>query len=167
MAPTTSLAAMERMQTFSAGNSRGITLIEMLVVLAIIGLIVAIATPSVANGIDSVRLATAAGDVSTFLNAAVNRTERRQQPVELVLSSKDDTIKLYSTEAGFSRELKLPDGVSLELPDEAEGVRRLIIMPGDTVPGIGIQIANRRGSRRIIHLDPMTGFPRVESVDTK
>jgi len=40
-------------------------------------------------------------------------------------------------------------------------------MPGATVPGIGIQIANRRGTRRIVRLDPMTGFPRVESVNTE
>ncbi len=142
----------------------------MLVVLAIIGLIAAIAAPSVANGIDSVRLVTASDNVSSFLNSAVNRTERRQQPVELVISAKDNSLKLYSTEANFSRELKLPDGVSLQLPDnpdDPEGVRRLLIMPGDTVPGIGIQLSNRRGSRRIVHLDPMTGFPRVESVNTK
>ena len=140
---------------------------EMVVVLAIIGLIAAITAPSVANGIESVRLVTASDDVSTFLNAAVNRTERRQQPVELVMSAKENSLKLYSTEANFSRELKLPDGISLQMPDDPEGVRRLIIMPGDTVPGIAIHIANRRGSQRIIHLDPMTGFPRVESVDTK
>jgi len=139
----------------------------MVVVVAIIGLIAAIAAPSVANGIESVRLVTTCDDVSTFLNTAVNRTERRQQPVELVISAKENSLKLYSTDSNFTRELKLPDGISLEMPDEPEGVRRLIIMPGDTVPGFGVQIANRRGSRRIIHLDPMTGFPRVESVDTK
>jgi hypothetical protein len=40
-------------------------------------------------------------------------------------------------------------------------------MPGGAIPGIGVQIANRRGGRRIVRLDPMTGFPRVESVITK
>jgi hypothetical protein len=49
-------------------------------------------------------------------------------------------------------------------PDDPQGARRLILMPGATVPGIGIQIANQRGVRRIVRLDPMTGFPRVESV---
>jgi hypothetical protein len=32
------------------------------------------------------------------------------------------------------------------------------------VPGIGVEIVNGHGSRRIIRLDPMTGFPRVEKV---
>jgi hypothetical protein len=42
-----------------------------------------------------------------------------------------------------------------------------MLMPGATVPGIGIQLANGHGARRIVRLDPMTGFPRVESVLSK
>ena len=42
--------------------------------------------------------------------------------------------------------------------------RRLILLPGGTVPGIGVQIANSHGSRRVVRLDPMTGYPRIESV---
>jgi hypothetical protein len=65
----------------------------------------------------------------------------------------------------------MPDGVAIEavLPQELEenGPRRLILMPGGAVPGIGVQVANRHGSRRIVRLDPMTGFPRVESVEKK
>jgi hypothetical protein len=37
-------------------------------------------------------------------------------------------------------------------------------MPGATVPGISIQLGNRRNAHRRVRLDPMTGFPRVESV---
>ena len=32
------------------------------------------------------------------------------------------------------------------------------------IPGIGIQLLGKRGARRIIRLDPMTGYPRVEGV---
>jgi type II secretory pathway pseudopilin PulG len=151
---------------------RGITLLEMVVVAAIIGLIVGISFPAASAGVDSMRLASASDSVASFLNAAVNRAERRQQPMELVISPKDNVLALYSNEAGFTRELKMPAGVTIEavlpkVPDEIDGLRRLILMPGATVPGIGIQLASRRGSRRIVRLDPMTGFPRVESVDTK
>ena len=66
----------------------------------------------------------------------------------------------------------MPDGIAIEavlpkIQDEPEELRRLILMPGASVPGIGIQLANRRGGRRIVRLDPMTGFPRVESVPTE
>jgi hypothetical protein len=76
---------------------------------------------------------------------------------------------MYSNEPGFVRELELPDGITIDavLPSEGEavdGVRRLILMPGATVPGIGVQLVNRRGGKRRVRLDPMTGFPRTEIV---
>jgi type II secretory pathway pseudopilin PulG len=143
---------------------------ELLVVMAIVGLIVAVSAPSVGAGLDSVRLATAADSIAGFLNSAVNHAERRQQPVEVVIAPKEGRLSAYSNEPGYKREMTLPDGILIEavLPriadEEPAAVRRLILMPGATVPGIGIQFANRRGGRRIVRLDPMTGFPRTESV---
>jgi len=149
--------------------TRGVTLIEMIVVVAIIGLMVGIALPSIAAGIDSVRLATATTSVAGFLNAAVTRAERRQQAMEIVISPKDGTMTLYSSEPGYARELKLErvriEAVLPEIPDDPESVRHVLLVPGSTVPGIGIQLGNQRGAHRIVRLDPMTGFPRVESVD--
>jgi prepilin-type N-terminal cleavage/methylation domain-containing protein len=161
------------MPTLSVGRAsktRGVTLIEMMIVVAIVGLIVGITFPAVSAGLDGVRLASATDSLASFLNAAVNRAERRQQPMELIISPKDNLLTLYSNEPGFTRELKLPAGIAIEAvlprdPDDPQGARRLILMPGATVPGIGIQIANSRGTRRIVRLDPMTGFPRVESVN--
>src|SRR5438270_1406423 len=153
-------------------NSR-VTLIEMMVVVAIIGLIAAVAFPSASAGIESVRLVSATDSVATFLNAAVNRAERRQQPIELSISPRENRLWLDSNEAGFTRELKMTDGIIIEAVltgtadsnaenggENGEGVHRFLLMPGATVPGIGIQIVNRRGARRIVRLDPMTGFPR-------
>lgn len=145
---------------------------EMMVVMAIVGLITAISTPAITAGLDSVRMATASDSIAAFLNAAVNHAERRQQPVALIISQKEARLTAYSNEPGFSRELTLPDGIQIEavlprIPEDVEGVRRLILVPGATVPGIGVQFANRRGARRIVRLDPMTGFPHVESVENK
>jgi prepilin-type N-terminal cleavage/methylation domain-containing protein len=152
--------------------TRGMTLVEMLVVVAIIGLVVSVSAPSVTAGLASVRMATATDDIATFLNGAVNRAERRQEPIELVILPRENRMIIYSNEPGFERELKLPSGVRLEavLPregDEPDGARRLMLLPGASVPGIGIQVVNERGARRIVKLDPMTGFPRVESVSTE
>ena len=144
------------------GKSSGVTLIEMMVVVTIIGLMAGIAFPAVSAGLDSVRLRSATDSISAFLNAAVVRAERRQEAIELTISSKDATLALYANEPGFTRELKMPDGVVIEAAPE-----RLILLPGAAVPGIGIQVANRHGSRRVVHLDPMTGFPRVEGIESK
>ena len=140
-----------------------------MVVVTIIGLLAGLSFPSVAAGVDSVRLRSATDSVASILNGAVDRAERHQQPIEIVIAPKGNTISLDSNEPGFSRKLTLPDGISIEavLPEEPDtpGPRRVIVMPGATAPGIGIQLANRHGSRRLVRLDPMTGFPRVESVN--
>jgi prepilin-type N-terminal cleavage/methylation domain-containing protein len=150
--------------------ARGVTLIELLVVMAIIGLIVGISVPSVATGIDSVRLASATDSVAAFLNSAVNRAERRQQAVEVVISRKENGMAIYSVDPGPARVLHMPDGITIEGvqpagEDSYADERRLILMPGGVVPGIGVQLGNRHGAHRVVRLDPMTGFPRVESVN--
>jgi prepilin-type N-terminal cleavage/methylation domain-containing protein len=168
------------MPTSSTGRiskQRGVTLIEMVVVVGIVGLIAAVSFPSAAAGIDSVRLSSASGSIAGFLNAAVNRAERRQVPIEVAISVKENRLALYSNEPGYTRELKMPDGIAIEgvlvgkggadSRDSENGPYRLLLVPGAATPGIGIQIANKHGSRRIVRLDPMTGFPRVEVVTAK
>jgi prepilin-type N-terminal cleavage/methylation domain-containing protein len=150
-------------------SNRGVTLLEMLVVITIIGVLVGITVPAASAGIDSVRLASATQSVASFLNAAVDRAERREEPIELTIVPSENLLTLVSRDARFSRELRLPVGIALEavlpaLPEGEDAARRFVLMPGASVPGIGIQLGNRHGAHRIVRLDPMTGFPRVESV---
>ena len=142
----------------------------MMVVVLIIAVIVSISVPSVSAGIDAVRLATSTSSVAAFLNSASTRAERRERPVELVISAK--TLQFVSTDAGSEHELTLPDGITMEpisaLPSEdAQGVSRWLFMPGGAVPSVAIQLSNQHGGRRTVKLDPMTGFPHVESVQEK
>ena len=141
----------------------------MLVVMCLIGLIVGVSTPSISAGIDSVRLATATSSVAGFLNAAVTRVERKQEPIELVVEPQKNRIVIYSNEPGYTRELTMPEGVRItavlpaDLFGEAAGDRHVLIMPGSSTPSIGVEITNTHGTKRTIKLDPMTGFPRVQN----
>jgi hypothetical protein len=60
----------------------------------------------------------------------------------------------------------MPTGVSITgvLPEqlEASGDRHVFLYPGGTVPRIGVELANKRGTRRIVRVDPMTGVPQIE-----
>ena len=147
-------------------SRRGVTLLEMVTVVAIIGIMAGLVFPGVSSGLDAIRLSTASDAVATFLNSALNRAERRQVVVEIAISVKANSMRLYSSEPGFVRKLELPDGVTIEavLPavDEAADPRTFLFQPGGTTPRMGVGLANRRGAHRIVRVDPLTGVPRIE-----
>ncbi len=142
----------------------GITLVEMLIVVAIVGLLAGITFPSVSAGLDSLRLTTAGDSLVSLFNAALNRAERRQQVVEVAISR--NLVTLRSTEPGFSRTLELPDGVSIAAI-HPESQQRFLLFPGGSVPRVAVELANRRGARRLVSVNPITGVPRVERIETK
>lgn len=144
------------------------TLIEMLAVVTIVGLIAAVSFPAVGAGLDSVRLASASDAIVAFLNSGLNRAERRQEPVEITISLAERSLGMRSTDPAFSRTLALPEGISIvrvhppRLDAVEEAARLVYLFPGGTVPRVGVEIANRRGVRRIVRVDPITGVAAVE-----
>jgi len=154
------------MRISSVGSERGVTLIEMLVVAALIGILAAISFPAATAGIEGLRLNSASHSIVSFLNAGLTRAERRQQVVEITILRTERALAMRSTEPGFRRRLVLPDGVSIlavhpDLPIDADAPRSFLLYPGGSVPRIGIEIANQR-NRRIIRVDPITGVPQIE-----
>jgi hypothetical protein len=87
----------------------------------------------------------------------MNRAERRQQAMQVVLSPKENSIQVYSNEPGFTRKLEMPAGVSIA----GELSREFMLMPGGTVPRITIDLVNQRGAHKLVRLDPITGTPEV------
>ena len=146
----------------------GVTLLEMVIVLGLIGLLAAISFPSVSTGLDTLRLNSACDSTASFLNSALDRAQRRQQVVEVSIARAERTLTLRSTQPGFEQTLTMPDGISIltvlpELPGEDESVpRRVVLMPGGTIPRFGLELADGRGSRRIVRVDPITGVPEIE-----
>ena len=146
---------------------RGVTLLEMVIVMAIAGLIASISYPALATGLDTFRLNQASGDLSTFLNGAMNRAERRQQAVALTILPRDGAIWMHTVEPGFARKLAMPAGVRVagvqpKLPVETDDPRRFLLIPGATFPRLAVELVNQRGSRRTVTIDPLTGVPQIE-----
>ncbi len=146
----------------------GVTLIEMMVVVTIIGLIAAISFPSVSSGIDSLRVGQAANSIVSFLNSGLNRADRQQLLVEIIVSPAENTLTMRSVDPNFLRKLEMPEGVKIarilpEIPGvEAPPARSYVLYPGGTVPRFGIELTNRRGDHRLVRVDPITGSPIVE-----
>lgn len=151
-------------------NSSGVTLIEMLIVVALIGLLAGLTFPAASSGIDTLRLTSASSSLVGLFNEALNRAERRQQVVELSISRTERALWLRSSEPGFQKRVELPPGISilsiLPEPLQAEdGPRRFLLYPGGAVPRLEIGIGNARNARRVVRLDPITGVASVEQVE--
>jgi len=48
----------------------------------------------------------------------------------------------------------------MEEPSDAP--RRFLFLPGGAPPRVGIEIADKRGARRTVRLDPITGIARID-----
>lgn len=158
------------MPTLSVGitnKQAGVTLVEMLIVVAIIGLLSAITYPSVVAGLDSLRLRSASNEVVTFLNTALEHATRDQQVVELRISPSENAMAARSADSKFVRGAAIVDPVrilsvqpAIENGGEPAQTRRFLLYPGGAVPRIGIEIGTRDGRRRMVSVDPVTGVPQ-------
>jgi prepilin-type N-terminal cleavage/methylation domain-containing protein len=152
-------------------GAAGVTLIEMLIVIALIGLFVGIMFPSVSSGIDTMRLNEASNTLVSFLNDALIRAERREQGVEISISKSEKSLTMRLPEPAFEKKVMLPQGISIAriLPEpeqqEEDQPRRFMVYPGGAVPRIGIEIVNGKGARRMVRVDPITGVPRIEKIE--
>jgi prepilin-type N-terminal cleavage/methylation domain-containing protein len=151
----------------TTNSRRGVTLLEMLIVMALMALVAGLSYPSVASGVDSLRLRSASDGIVGFLNTAIDRAERRQQVIQVWISPRDNRMTAGSPDPGFSRRFDLPDTVHIlsvlplaaAPPDEPRG---FLFYPGGTMPPIGVEIVNKAGRRRLVRIDPITGVPRSE-----
>ena len=98
----------------------------------------------------------------------MDRAERRQQVVEVTILRSERSLVMRSTEPGFESTLTMPENISIlnvlpEIAGEDETTpRRIVLMPGGTLPRFGLELGDARGNRRIVRVDPVTGVPEVE-----
>lgn len=148
-------------------SESGLTILEMLIVVTIISLMAGLTFPSVTSGLDSLRMRSAADSVASFLTLAMARVERSQEPVELVFFRQEGRLELRTPDPKFARTLGLPEGISIhhvfpEPPVEGETARSVVLVPGAPFPRLAVELLNRRGSRRLIRIDPLSAVPIVE-----
>ena len=140
---------------------------EMLIVVAIISVMVGVAFPSISAGIESLRLRSATDEIVSSFNSEMNRADRRQVAVEVVVERAAGRVVFASADPGYRRELTMPEGVTIErvlpaIPNLDENLpRQFLIHPGGTVPRIGLELKNRRNVRRVVSVDPITGAAQV------
>ena len=131
----------------------GVTLIEMLVVVAILGIVASIAYPSVASGLDSLRLSAAADDVATLFTVAGNHARRKQEWVEIRIQPH----RLEALGTGLTRTVDFKDITAS--PEQS-----IFIDPLGTLPGAIVDLRGPRGAPRRVRIDPISGSAEVGEV---
>ncbi|MGH9645731.1 MAG: pilus assembly FimT family protein [Bryobacteraceae bacterium] len=118
-------------------NERGVTLIEALIVVALIAMIAAVSFPAIGAGLDTLRLRSASDSIVSFLNIALDHADRRQQAVEVVISPRENTLLSRTADLGFSRRLDIPAQIrivavqpALPTTTDLQEPRRFLLYPG-------------------------------------
>jgi prepilin-type N-terminal cleavage/methylation domain-containing protein len=146
-----------------AASARGVTLLEMLIVVAIIGTIASVSFPALTSGLAGVRLSSASSEVASFLTSSMNNVERREQAAAIVLSPKENRLDVFTAASGEkpARTYQPPSGIAFE-GDERH---RYLLFPGGAFPRISLVLRNEKGARRSIEIDPVTAVPQVHRIE--
>jgi type II secretion system protein H len=138
---------------------RGFSLLELLLVIAIAGLMAAVAIPSLPGALESARLRGSAGEVRATLTLArtLAVSEARNRSVAFDLDRGEYGID------GDARKGLLPEGIRLAAvrPGESaaeRGVVRVRFYPDGSADEAEVSISSSGGGRMRIRVDPLTGI---------
>lgn len=151
----------------------GVTLLEMMIVIALMALLIGITFPSIGAGLESLRLRSASEDIVASLNSALTRANRRQDAVQVIISPVRRSVVTQPVHNTTPHIVTLPDDIRIArvLPDIGERLdesgnladRDFFIYPDGSVPSIIIDLVNNRGFHRLVAVDPITGVAREQA----
>jgi prepilin-type N-terminal cleavage/methylation domain-containing protein len=147
-------------------NKKGVTLIELIVVMVIIGIGAVLFAPNIGAWLPNYRLRSAARDVvSTMRTAQVRavsnnmayRVSFTQVPPSYVLQYQN-TLGAFVTEGAIET---LPTGISISAINLTTG-NNAVFNPNSTSSSGSLTLRNSRGTERRLTLTPSTGRVTIQ-----
>jgi prepilin-type N-terminal cleavage/methylation domain-containing protein len=176
----TEISSLGRTSRGIWGDERGVSLLEIIIVLIILSLLVGLSTPKLYNSVRNFQCKRAARSLASLLRYAHQRAilTKRTQIVHIDLDGQVTKLipSSYSDPGGVGEEspppktlvtLRFPSTVRhrLIVPERAtvidSGKRDIIFYPTGSSTGETIELINVIGTVYRIILDPVTGLPTI------
>jgi len=142
---------------------RGFTLIELAVTLFIMALGVAVAAPSLARGLDTVRARAETAGIATFLRAAREKAITHNRPYEVLVRTEEGVIELRSGEKVLaSRHLALGVRVTADQPTSGS----VAFLPQGLSSGARLRVEGPGSRAYLVTVDALTGRVATRRSDT-
>ena len=123
---------------------RGFSLIEVVIVLAIIGISLALAGPRIGAGLGRIELNQAAQTVRSYIKLARLHAQRSDREQYLVLDKERRSVTLVGPDMQVTREEKLPKSVEFILQPDVQ-TAALYVAPSGILRGDPIRLRGRTG----------------------
>jgi general secretion pathway protein H len=141
---------------------RGFTLVELVVTLFVLALAAGVAAPSIARGVDTVRIRAEAGGVATFLRAAREKAITHNRAYEVRVRPAEGLVELRTGDA-VSATKQLAAGVRVTA--DPPSARTITFLPQGLTSGgrLRVEMPGRQGY--LITLDALTGRVSTQRLD--
>ena len=139
--------------------SRGYTLIEVVVVLAMLAVAAVVVAPAVGRTADGVKARAEVAGVAAFLRFAHEQAVTRQQPYEVTVDPEIRTLWLrrVSPESIGTVQASRHLSTLLQIEVEPASARRVLFLPQGTSSGGRVRIVAPGPREYLITIDALTG----------
>ena len=147
-------------------DRKGVTLIELIVVMVIIAIGALAVTPSIGTWITHFRLRSATRDIASMLRTAQMKAVSNNIRYRVNFNAGANSFVIeYQTTAGFKPDgssQKLPSGVTISDVDFSGGVDYAVFNVDSTASAGHVTLTNTKGTQRIINVSSSTGRVKVD-----
>jgi len=145
-------------------NKKGVTLLELIVVMVIIGIGAVLVTPNIGGWLPYYRLKSAARDVTSTLRLAQLRAVSTNTPYQVVFDTANGSYVLqYQNTGGFyvaeGGTQSLPTGVRFSTTFAGNVTT---FLPNSTATDGSVTLNNNKGTTKTVRLLGLTGRIKIE-----
>lgn len=125
-------------------GASGVTLLEALVAIALVGLAAAISFPAASAGVDAIRVRTAADQGKTFLLNAQQFADRHRQAVLVTIDPSLGRMTAHSADGKWTRSLGFDTRLRIDVPGTTF---ETVVQPGAALPPLSVALITEGGQR--------------------